>query len=152
MAKREDRPHPLTEDLDVALRKLGAHPETVPLAVLRAWPGVVGEHAAQKTQPVRLARGRLTVHATSEVWVTELFADATSILARLETRVGRPVATALSVRVGDVVPVLPPGKAPEPKRPAAVPPEIDALLGTVEDPALRESIRRAVGLSLGRRK
>jgi predicted nucleic acid-binding Zn ribbon protein len=151
MKRREDRPHPLAEDLDQALRKLGADPDIVPLAVLQAWPGVVGEHAAQKTQPVRLVRGRLTVHTTSEVWVTEILADQTAILTRLARAAPRPRVESLHVRVGDVVPVEPPGKPLEPKKPGTVPPEIDALLRTVEDPALRESIRRAVGLSLGKR-
>lgn len=149
--KRVDTPHPLSEDLDQALRKLGADPETVPLAVLAAWPGVVGEHAAQKTQPVRLSRGRLTVHTTSEVWVTEILADATSILARLAKSMGYTVVSSLHVRVGDVVPVLPPAPPGVPKKPGPVPPEIEQLLATVEDPVLRESIRRAVGLSLGKR-
>ena len=152
MAKRrEDKPHPLSEDLDLALRRLGAHPETVPLAVLAAWPGVVGEHAAQKTQPVRLGRGRLTVHTTSEVWVTEVFADYTAILTRLAKAIGSEVVKTLAVRVGDVVPVLPPGRPLDPKKPGPVPPEIESVLASVEDPALRESMRRAVGLSLGKR-
>jgi hypothetical protein len=149
--KRSGFPQALSDTLDATLRGMGAAPDLVPLAVLRAWPAVVGPHAAQKTQPVRFARGRLTVHVTSEVWVTEILADSDALIARLHAAIGRRIVHALSVRVGDVVPAPPPAPPASKRAPAAVPAEIEALLRGVDDPELRESIRRAVGFSLGRK-
>ncbi len=149
--KRQGFPQALSDTLDATLRGMGGAQDLVPLAVLRAWPGVVGVHAAQKTQPVRFARGRLTVHVTSEVWVTEILADSEALLARLHAAIGRQIVSALSIRVGDVVPAPPPAPPGKKRAPAAVPAEIESLLRDVDDPALRESIRRAVGFSLGRR-
>ena len=68
-------------------------------------------------------------------------------------RAFEPIET-LQVRVGDVPTRAMGGSEGAASRPpprmAAVPPEVEALLATVDDPELRESIRRAVGLSLGR--
>jgi hypothetical protein len=112
-----------------------------------AWNQALGNTIAQQAQPLRLARGLLTVAVRSSVWVQELQMMAPEILDRLrQHRVGRAVEK-IRFRIGSVEP---------PEKPAEDLPrllsrvelnsealsQLDHLCATVGDPELRSIIHR----------
>jgi hypothetical protein len=121
--------------------------------LLAAWPDAVGEGIARNAWPARIGRdGTLHVAVTSSAWAFELGAHAAEILGRLRDAVGDAAPAALRFT---------PGPVPEPEReepelaPAAVPKptpgelaEAERAAASIEDPQLRELVRRAAAASL----
>jgi hypothetical protein len=112
--------------------------------LLERWPGTVGEAIARNAWPARIARdGTVHVHTADSTWSFELGHRAEEIAGRL----GVP-----KVRFA-------PGPLPdppaEPPPPAATPTAVDeerarAIASSIEDEKLRETVQRAVSLSLAR--
>ena len=121
--------------------------------VLAAWPAAVGEAIAQNAWPARIGRdGTLHVAVTSSSWAFELGAHASEILGRLREALGKDAPAALRFT---------PGRVPEPdveqaaQAPTRVPQptaeelaEADEAAAAIEDPELRELVRRAAAASL----
>ena len=133
-----------------ALRGAGV-PDAGALAELtRLWPDAVGPAIARSAWPQRLSRdGTLHVTCVSSTWAFEL--------GRMEDE----IRAKLGVRFAEDVPPLrfAPGPVPSPgaeERPAFTLPEprgdehaaAASLAAAIDDPKLREAVRRAVVASL----
>ena len=134
-----------------ALRGVGV-PDAGTLAeVTRAWPEAVGPAVARAAWPQRIARdGTLHVNAVSSTWAFEL------------GRMVEEIRTKLRAQIGDATPAqirFAPGPVPEPgplERVASQPPAPSpaeeatavSLSAEIEDPELRDAVRRAVAASL----
>jgi hypothetical protein len=114
--------------------------------VLERWPGAVGEAIARNAWPARIAKdGTVHVNTADSVWAFELGQQAAAIAERLD------------------VPRLrfSPGPLPEAHEEAARPalePTAEeaelarALATAITDESLRESVQKAVRLSLARER
>ena len=111
------------------------------------WPDVVGHAIARNAWPARIGRdGTLHVATADSVWAFELGHRASEIAARLEVPKVRfapgPLPSAAApARVEEA-----PAPRPEDARAAA------EIAAGIEDEKLRESVQKAVGLSLSRRR
>jgi hypothetical protein len=63
-----------------------------------AWPDVVGEKVAANTRPVQLRQGRLVVSASSSAWAQTLQFMSTTIMARLNDRLGEGTVQQVAFR------------------------------------------------------
>ena len=112
--------------------------------LVERWPQIVGDGIARNAWPARIARdGTVHVNTADSVWSFELGHRAAEIAEKL----GVP-----KVRFA-------PGPLPEPdaepvENPVEVTPEDDerarAIASTIADEKLRESVQKAVSLSLAR--
>jgi hypothetical protein len=112
--------------------------------LVERWPAVVGSSIARNAWPARIARdGTVHVNTADSVWSFELGHRATEIASRL----GVP-----KLRFA-------PGPLPEPdaepvESPVEVAPEdaerARAIASAISDEKLRESVQKAVSLSLAR--
>jgi hypothetical protein len=117
--------------------------------VVERWPEAVGAAIARNAWPARIARdGTLHVNTADSVWAFELGQRAAEIAAKL-AGLGCP---ATAVRFA-------PGPLPEPdEEPVTTPVEVSpedaerarAIATGIEDEKLRESVQKAVSLSLAR--
>lgn len=112
--------------------------------LLERWPAAVGAAIARNAWPARIAKdGTVHVNTADSVWAFELGQQAREIAERLGVA---------KVRFA-------PGPLPEPDRdppqPAVEPTPSEAaraaeIAGLIEDENLRESVQKAVRLSLAR--
>ena len=112
--------------------------------LVERWPQVVGEAIARNAWPARIARdGTVHVNTADSVWSFELGQRAAEIAGKLGVS---------KVRFA-------PGPLPEPdvepvQSPVEVSPEDDerarAIASSIADENLRESVQKAVSLSLAR--
>jgi hypothetical protein len=121
--------------------------------VLAVWPAAVGEGIARNAWPARIGRdGTLHVAVTSSGWAFELGAHAPQILGRLQEALGDDAPTALRFTPGPVPePVSddPGGASRTPPKPSADDlAEAARAASAIEDPELRELVRRAAAASL----
>jgi hypothetical protein len=145
-------PEPIGAEVRRELGRFG--PEAGLAEIVAAWPEAVGAAIAANAWPARVARdGTLHVAVASSAWAFELTQLAGDVLARLRERLPEGVEVAgLRFAVGPL-PAL--GEETEkeakrtvPKASAAQAAEADRIVGEIEDPALRESIKQAVAASL----
>jgi hypothetical protein len=125
--------------------------------ITAAWPKAVGEAVARQAWPLRLGRdGTLHVATSSATWSFELDRLAPEIMSRLAAALGDDAPPGLRFRVG---PVPEPGADSEGSRATALPPpapapetvaEADSAAAEIDDPELRELVRRAARASLTR--
>ncbi|MCL2726368.1 MAG: DUF721 domain-containing protein [Polyangiaceae bacterium] len=119
----------------------------------REWRAAVGPRIADRAQPISIERGVLLVKVATSVWANELQMLAPELLARLAQR--GFTLSALKFRVGqlDIA-----ERPPERRRmrkvppPAALAPELRALVANVADDELRSAIELAARASLSWRK
>ena len=134
-----------------ALRGAGVPDAGVLAAVTRAWPDAVGPAIARAAWPQRLARdGTLHITAESSTWAFELGRLEEEIRGKLRAELGDATPPTLRFAPG---PVPSPGADDhEPQAVAPPTPEDDAqaasLSAGIDDPALREAVRRAAAASL----
>ena len=134
-----------------ALRGAGVPDAGVLAAVTRAWPEAVGPAIARAAWPQRVARdGTLHITAESSTWAFELGRLEEEIRAKLVPALGDATPPALRFAPG---PVPSPGADDHEPQPVPPPtPEDDAraalLTAAIDDPALREAVRRAAAASL----
>jgi hypothetical protein len=136
-----------------ALRRSGV-PDAGTLAeVTRAWPEAVGPAIARAAWPQRLGRdGTLHVTTVSSTWAFELGRMEAEIRAKLVAALGDATPPALRFATGPV-PSPPAEEAParEPLSPTVE--EASAageLAAEIEDPGLREAVRKALAAGLAR--
>ena len=136
-----------------ALRGAGVPDAGVLAAVTRAWPGAVGPAVARAAWPQRIARdGTLHVTTVSSTWAFELGRMQDEVRAKLEAALGDATPPALRFAAG---PVPSPGQDPPSARPPISPTPAehalaDSLSSGIDDPELREAVRRAAAASLAR--
>jgi hypothetical protein len=115
--------------------------------LVERWPAVVGEAIARNAWPARIGRdGTLHVATADSVWAFELGHRAAEIASRLEV-----------AKVRFAPGPLPTGSAPASADEALSPRPEDAraaaeIAAGIEDEKLRESVQKAVGLSLARQR
>jgi hypothetical protein len=134
-----------------ALRSAGVPDAGVLAAVTRAWPGAVGPAIARAAWPQRVARdGTLHVTTESSTWAFELGRMEEEIRAKLRAALGDATPAALRFAAGPVPAAG--GDDRVPPRVAAPTPEDDAratsLSAAIDDPELRDAVRRAAAASL----
>jgi predicted nucleic acid-binding Zn ribbon protein len=134
-----------------ALRGAGV-PDAGALAeVTRVWPEAVGQAIARSAWPQRVSRdGTLHVTCVSSTWAFELGRMEEEIRTKLGERLAGTGAPPLRFAPGPV-----PSPGAEEKAPFALPePRGDeqaaatSLSAAIDDPELREAVRRAVVASL----
>jgi len=134
-----------------ALRGAGVPDAGVLAAVTRAWPEAVGPAIARAAWPQRVARdGTLHITAESSTWAFELGRLEEEIRGKLRAELGDATPPALRFAPG---PVPSPGADDDDPQPVPPPtPEDDAraalLTAEIDDPTLREAVRRAAAASL----
>ena len=134
-----------------ALRGAGVPDAGVLAAVTRVWPEAVGPAIARAAWPQRVARdGTLHITAESSTWAFELGRLEEEIRAKLRPELGDATPPALRFAPG---PVPSPGADDDDPQPVPPPtPEDDAraalLTAEIDDPTLREAVRRAAAASL----
>jgi len=132
----------LAEDIRQELGRFG--PQAGMPELLERWPAAVGEQIARFAWPARIARdGTVHVHTADSVWAFELGHRAAEIAGRLGVERLR----------------FAPGPLPEPsperlETPVVPTPDEDArardLTAEIDDENLRETVQKAVRLSLAR--
>ena len=136
-----------------ALSSAGVPDAGVLAEVTRAWPEAVGPGIARAAWPQRVARdGTLHVTTESAVWAFELGRMEAELLAKLRGLVGEATPPALRFAPG---PLPAPGReaTEAPTRVEATPEEAAtaaSLTAEIEDPDLREAVRKAVAASLAK--
>jgi hypothetical protein len=136
-----------------ALSSAGVPDAGVLAEVTRAWPEAVGPGIARAAWPQRLARdGTLHVTTASSVWAFELGRMEAELLAKLRPSLGAATPPALHFAAG---PVPSPGReeAADPTVPEPSPDDVAeaaSLSAAIEDPDLREAVRKAAAASLAR--
>ena len=136
-----------------ALRSSGVPDAGLLAQVTRAWPDAVGPAIASAAWPQRLARdGTLHVTTVSSTWAFELGRMEADVRAKLTAALGDATPPALRFATGPV----PGPPAPEDAPVAPAPPTVEeaadaaAIAAEIEDPELREAVRRAAAASLAR--
>jgi len=133
---------PLGSEIRAELSRFG--PQAGMAEVVERWPAAVGDAIARNAWPARIARdGTVHVHTSDSVWAFELGQRAGEMAASL----GVP---ALRFAPGP----LPESPEPAPENPISVSPEDQerarAIASSIDDEKLRESVQKAVSLSLAR--
>ena len=121
--------------------------------IVAAWPECVGAGIAANAWPARLARdGSLHVTTSSSAWAFELTHLATSILERLQERLGESAPAGLRFAPG-LLPEV--GREPEEASKRTVPKVSEAdraegarIAAAIANPDLREAVARAAEASL----
>ncbi len=93
-------PTPVGETLREMLERRGWRHELRSTAVWTHWEEIVGSDLHRRCEPVRLAKGVLTVRAESQVWATQLRYLTASVCRRTDEVVGEGTVTDLAVTVG----------------------------------------------------
>jgi hypothetical protein len=145
-------PEPIGRDIRRELGRFG--PEGGLAEIVTVWPKAVGPAIAANAWPARVARdSTLHVAAASSAWAFELTQLSADVLARLREHLSEDVrVVGLRFAVG---PLPEPGgeieteaKRTVPKASAAQAEEGARIAAEIEDPALRESVAKAVAASL----
>ncbi|HEX2700349.1 MAG TPA: DUF721 domain-containing protein [Acidimicrobiales bacterium] len=92
-------PARIDTSLDRLARELGAPGAGALRVVFGRWAEIVGDEAARRSRPLRLAGGTLVVGVGDPASATELRYRGAEILERIARIVGAPVAERLEVRV-----------------------------------------------------
>jgi hypothetical protein len=147
----------LGHEVERTLKASGATQAVGLSRITAAWPATVGEAVARQAWPLRLGRdGTLHVATSSATWAFELDRLAPEIMTRLTTALGADAPQGVRFRVG---PVPEPGADPATSRETAPAPpkpspetvaEADSAASEIDDPELRELVRRAARASLTR--
>lgn len=142
----------LGDDPREILRGAGVPDAGVLAAVVRAWPSAVGPAVSRAAWPQRIARdGTLHVATVSSTWAFELTTLGGQVRDQLACAVGPSAPTAIRFAPG---PVPEPGAeaptdAPGPPAPTAEEDEVArSVAHAIDDPELREVVRRAAAASL----
>lgn len=77
----------------------GHRPEAV--AVVAAWPGIVGGRLAGGTRAVSLDGGRLFVEVRSPVWKQEILLQKRQLIHLINSRMGQDLVADLVINVRD---------------------------------------------------
>lgn len=100
MPRKERDPKPMGDLLEILIKGRGWG-ERMALGRLReAWATVVGEQVAGHSEPVRLARGVLTVRADPGAWANELMMLSSSLAAKAHAYLDGPPVKEVRVVTG----------------------------------------------------
>jgi len=91
-------PSTLGDQMDRLLVDRGWNVDVAVGSVMGRWSQIVGVDVAEHCRPVTFSDGVLTVRADSTAWTTQMRLMSSSILARLETEVGKDAVTELRIQ------------------------------------------------------
>lgn len=101
----EKGPVRLSELIGPVVEKAGGRkprrPESV--AVVAAWPDIVGERLAGVSRAVSLADGRLLVEVTEPAWKQELLFVKKQLIREINTRMGASLVGEMAINVRDFI-------------------------------------------------
>jgi hypothetical protein len=113
--------------------------------LVERWPEAVGEAIARNAWPARIARdGTVHINTADSVWAFELGQKASEIAGKLGVEKLRFAAGPLPEAAEQVVVSTPLETTPEDEERAR------AIASSISDENLRESVQKAVSLSLAR--
>jgi hypothetical protein len=142
------------DDVRGALKRVGVPDAGVLAAVTRAWPAAVGPAIARSAWPLRIGRdGTLHVAVESAVWAHELALLEPELRKQLTAGLGSEAACPSAFRFA-VGPIPAAGDDPRTAPVAAAVPGAEetsvaaSVASVIEDPELREIVRRAAAASL----
>jgi hypothetical protein len=134
---------PLGPDIRSELARYG--PQAGMAELVERWPEVVGEAIARNAWPARIARdGTVHINTADSVWAFELGHKAREIAAKLGVEKLRFAAGPLPAADEDAHVSSPVEPSPEDEERAR------AIASAITDENLRESVQKAVSLSLAR--
>jgi hypothetical protein len=134
---------PLGPDIKSELARHGAQAGMAEL--VERWPDAVGEAIARNAWPARIARdGTVHVNTADSVWAFELGHKAPEIAGKLGVEKLRFAAGPLPEPDEEAAPPIPVEITPEDDERAR------AIASSISDENLRESVQKAVSLSLAR--
>ncbi len=97
-APRDGRdPALLGDQLDHMLLDRGWTVDVAAGSVMGQWPQIVGDDVAAHSKPISFEDGVLTVRADSTAWATQLRMLSSTLLGRVEEKVGHDVVTQLRI-------------------------------------------------------
>jgi hypothetical protein len=116
----------------------------------KVWPKVIGDPLGRFCFPVDIQGKTLTIGVTSAVWKAEIEYLHETLLANLDTHLGKKRITTIRLRMLQAAPKTPgramPQPMPAPTVPIALTPTQEAQLNQdleqIKDPDLRERMRR----------
>ena len=113
--------------------------------LVERWPEAAGDAIARNAWPARIARdGTLHIATTDSIWAFELGHRGAEIAARLGVAKVRFAPGSLPSSDDAVAPVEPIRPTAEHERRAS------EIAASIDDEKLRESVEKAIGLSLAR--
>ena len=134
---------PLGPDIRSELSRYG--PQAGMAELVERWPGAVGEAIARNAWPARIARdGTVHINTADSVWAFELGHKAAEIAGKLGVDKLRFVAGPLPEADEEPVVPTPVETTPQDEERAR------AIASSISDENLRESVQKAVSLSLAR--
>jgi hypothetical protein len=134
---------PLGPDIRSELARYG--PQAGMAELVERWPAAVGPAIARNAWPARIARdGTVHVNTADSVWAFELGQKAAEIAGKLEVEKLRFTAGPLPEADEEAAVSSPPETTPQDEERAR------AIASSISDEKLRESVQKAVSLSLAR--
>jgi hypothetical protein len=134
---------PLGPDIRSELSRYG--PQAGMAELVEQWPEVVGDAIARNAWPARIARdGTVHINTADSVWAFELGHKAAEIAGKLGVEKLRFAAGPLPEADEDAPVFVPVETSPEDEERAR------AIASSISDENLRESVQKAVSLSLAR--
>jgi hypothetical protein len=134
---------PLGPDIRSELARYG--PQAGMAELVERWPEAVGEAIARNAWPARIARdGTVHINTADSVWAFELGQKASEIAGKLGVEKLRFAAGPLPEADEEVAVSAPLETTPEDEERAR------AIASSISDENLRESVQKAVSLSLAR--
>jgi hypothetical protein len=134
---------PLGPDIRSELSRYG--PQAGMAELVEQWPEVVGEAIARNAWPARIARdGTVHINTADSVWAFELGHKAAEIAGKLGVEKLRFAAGPLPEADEEAAVSTPVETTPEDEERAR------AIASSISDENLRESVQKAVSLSLAR--
>jgi hypothetical protein len=134
---------PLGPDIRSELARYG--PQAGMAELVERWPEVVGDAIARNAWPARIARdGTVHINTADSVWAFELGQKAAEIAGKLGVEKLRFAAGPLPEADEEASVTAPVETTPEDEERAR------AIASSISDQNLRESVQKAVSLSLAR--
>ena len=134
---------PLGPDIRSELARYG--PQAGMAELVERWPEVVGDAIARNAWPARIARdGTVHINTADSVWAFELGQKAAEIAGKLGVEKLRFAAGPLPEADEEAALAAPVEPTPEDEERAR------AIASSISDQNLRESVQKAVSLSLAR--
>ncbi|MBN1945682.1 MAG: DUF721 domain-containing protein [Bradymonadales bacterium] len=116
-------------------------------ALQAVWPILVGSRWSQQTRLKSWQGGRLEVLVCDPIWHQELRFQSEALLRRLNGLLpaGAPRVKRLGLSIGELPPVTVSEPTAAPRRGGPLTAQQAEAVGQIEDPTLRELVRRVVG-------
>jgi len=136
--------HRLVEDL---FKALGLESKLVEHRLMQAWPQIVGPQIAAHAAPTEVRANTLRVVVDSSTWLHELTLLKPILIEKLRRSSGGAIVRDVLFTIGN------PPAASNPQPPSTPPREpigpadqalLDAALAPLDDPVLKDSVRRLI--------